>query len=222
MMRTVAPDVHLLRLGVVNVHLVEAGKSLIAVDGGFPGRARQIVDAVRSLRGSADALTDIVVSHAHPDHAGSVAALAAVTGATVWAHPDSVPALAGIEPSPPLTPAPTMSARVLHAALARRGSSFDPVHVDRTVSDGDAIAASTLQVVHLPGHCPGQIGLHDAGRGLLFVADAFGHRRRRLTHPLGYADLGAGRRDVHRLRSLQATTVLFGHGPAASGWPMKT
>jgi glyoxylase-like metal-dependent hydrolase (beta-lactamase superfamily II) len=68
---------------------------------------------------------------------------------------------------------------LLITALPEAG--YDPLlyrvastNVTRTVADGDGVDIGDrhFEVLHLPGHSPGSIGLWDASTGVLFSGDA--------------------------------------------------
>lgn len=89
-----------------------------------------------------------------------------------------------------------------------------PAPATGTVSDGDTVDLGDWQaeVLHLPGHSHGQIGLwHDAS-GTLFGADAI------YDGPLIYdgpgMDVGAYADTLRRIRALPVQRVLGGHDPA--------
>jgi glyoxylase-like metal-dependent hydrolase (beta-lactamase superfamily II) len=84
---------------------------------------------------------------------------------------------------------------------------------DRTVQDGDTIAAGgvELDVIHTPGHTPGSICL--LGGGVLLSGDTlFAGSIGRTDFPGG--DMASMRRSIVRLASLpDETRVCPGHGP---------
>jgi len=88
----------------------------------------------------------IVCTHGHNDHINAAVALADAVGAPVWLHPDD---------------------RML----------WDAVHPDRppeaSLADGQlvAVAGTSLEVRHTPGHSPGGCCLYDAEDGVLFSGD---------------------------------------------------
>jgi glyoxylase-like metal-dependent hydrolase (beta-lactamase superfamily II) len=84
----------------------------------------------------------------------------------------------------------------------------------RVLADGDLVDLGdrTFEVLHLPGHSPGSIGLWDEERGVLFSGDAvydgplldFGED----------SDVEAYCRTMERLRTLPVTVVHGGHEPS--------
>ncbi|WP_349292230.1 MBL fold metallo-hydrolase [Halobacterium zhouii] len=80
----------------------------------------------------------VAVTHTHPDHVGAVAAYAAETDATVWAH----------------------------TAFTDRFERATGVTPDRTFRPGDAIGDTGITVMDTPGHAPDHVAfVVDAGDG---------------------------------------------------------
>jgi glyoxylase-like metal-dependent hydrolase (beta-lactamase superfamily II) len=113
----------------------------------------------------------------------------------------------------PLTAAPGLLPGLLFELFARSNSSVEPCRIDQTVADGEVLPiAGGLQVVHVPGHCAGQIALLWAQRRVLFTGDVctniFG-----LGAPIGYEDQAEGERSQRKLAALDFDIACFGHGP---------
>jgi glyoxylase-like metal-dependent hydrolase (beta-lactamase superfamily II)/ketosteroid isomerase-like protein len=154
--------------GRCNVYLIEDSSvnGVTLYDAG----ARTMVRAVASAGAKLGGIKRIVLGHGHTDHRGTAPAL----GAPVLCHPDEVqdaegsggfrywPAdLAGL-------PAPQ---RQIHRALHRWAWDGGPVKIAGTLQEGDEIAG--FEVIHLPGHAPGQIGLWRESDRLALVSDCF-------------------------------------------------
>lgn len=127
--------------------LIETGDGLILIDGGLPQSAARIDANIRKLGFDARDVSAILVSHAHYDHAGGVAALQRLSGARVYASPTArkvltAGRLAVDDPQYRVNP--------------DRGS-FPPVPEVVGVDDGKVVTVGSLDVmaVHTPGHTPG-------------------------------------------------------------------
>ncbi|MBK8430732.1 MAG: MBL fold metallo-hydrolase [Chloroflexi bacterium] len=85
-LKQIFPDVYQLGLGPVNVFFIKDGPEVVVVDASYKESEAQILAAVEALGYAPTAVKNILVTHGHPDHAGSLAALQKATGATVWMH----------------------------------------------------------------------------------------------------------------------------------------
>ncbi len=77
-----------------NVFLL-VGNNLTLVDTGFKGRSTHILREIRRLGYSPFDIVNIIITHHHADHVGSLAALKKVTQAKVVAHPADAPYIEG-------------------------------------------------------------------------------------------------------------------------------
>lgn len=86
-----APGVYRLAVGGpglrVNVYFVRSGRSWVLIDTGLKRSGHKIRRAADSLFGPASRPSAILLTHTHPDHAGSAARLARTWGCPVYLHP---------------------------------------------------------------------------------------------------------------------------------------
>jgi metallo-beta-lactamase class B len=130
--------------GGISAVLITSSAGHILVDVGGPESAAQVVAHIRKLGFRVEDIRYILNSHAHQDHAGAIADLQKLSGATVLASPASVRVLESGQPDradpqyPGLTPMP-------------------PVARTRAVRDGESIHLGPLAVTaHItPGHTKG-------------------------------------------------------------------
>lgn len=85
------------------------------------------------------------------------------------------------------------------------------------VDEGDVIAAGArrFQVLHLPGHSPGSMGLWEAETGVLFSGDAIYDGP--LIDNLPGGDVAAYAATLERLKRLGARVIHAGHDPSFDG-----
>ena len=209
-----AEGVHAVAAGGVNVFLIEEPSGLTLIDAGFPGRESVILDAVRSLGRAPADVGNIVLTHAHPDHIGGLAALKRATGAKTWIHAlDRDIAVRG-SGFRPMTAAPGLLPGLMFALLVRPGVSVEPTVIDHVIEDGQRLPpGGGLRVVHCPGHCAGQVALLCEARGVLFAGDVATHIAG-LGPPIGYEDRALGEASRRRLTAFDFEVAGFGHGKA--------
>ena len=90
----------------------------------------------------------------------------------------------------------------------------DAAPATRLLDDGDVvdIGDRAFEVLHLPGHSPGSIGLWDAASGVLFAGDALYDGP--LLDELDGSDIDAYCATMSRLRELPVSVVHAGHEPS--------
>ena len=182
----------------VCVWLIRVGDRWTLVDSGPPEGADTVVAAVaRATHGRGP--QTILLTHAHPDHAGGLEALRAAWDPAILCHRDEVGFVTGQSDYRRLAP------RGLGFSIGRHfmGRSTWALPVAHDLERGQAVEG--MAIIHLPGHTPGHIGfLHPEDRAML-CGDALlnvggGSPRRR-----------PWRRRIRAWRALHST-----------GWPIST
>ena len=206
-MREVVPGFHQVSPAPgVNVFLFEA-EGLTLVDAGIASSAAPILKAVRELGHQPSDLKRIVITHAHPDHYGALAALKRETGARTVMHPvDAVEVRTGGRGRPmsfrgPLT---------IFNGVFRGPANLEPAEVEDEVEEGDTLPGG-LKVIETPGHSDGHISLLWPEKGLLIGGDVAWHLTR-LAHMPFYVDFEEARRSLAKVARLDFDTAVFGHG----------
>ena len=102
----------------------------------------------------------------------------------------------------------------LPADCSLEGFGQRPARVTRLVDDGDVIDLGDrrFEVLHLPGHSPGSIGLWEPETGTLFSGDAVYDGP--LLDMLPGSDVAAYRSTMERLIDLPVRVVHGGHDPS--------
>lgn len=133
-------------VGGLSALLVASDDGLILLDGGLPQSAAPIDRNIRKLGFRTEDIRLIVNSHAHFDHAGGIAALQRVSGATVAASPAGAKALRQ-----------GMATADDPQAASAESDRFPPVPELRLVEDGETLRVSDQQITahFTPGHTPG-------------------------------------------------------------------
>jgi glyoxylase-like metal-dependent hydrolase (beta-lactamase superfamily II) len=153
---TVATGVYCLVTGKrrdSNVYFVQSGETWVLVDTAFRGRADLIKSAAETLFGVGARPRAIVLTHAHPDHAGSASDLAHMWDVTVYVR-------AGELPLPP-------SGRIIGALAGVQLPSgrewLSPIDPKAGVP-----GLPDWQVIPTPGHTRGHLALfREADRALI-------------------------------------------------------
>lgn len=217
--REIAPGLHAIDGGNVNAFLIDAPEGLILVDAGLPTSEDRIVEGIQGLGKSPADLRHILLTHAHPDHVGSLAALKAASGARTYLHVADVPIAETGGPFRRMGPSPEVVGSLLFKILMRSGSgaTVRPTTIDERIEDGDVLSvAGGIRVIHKPGHCAGHVAYLWQERGILFVGDACKNLLG-FSLSIGYEDLPEGRSSLRKLAVQDFDTACFGHGKAMVG-----
>lgn len=212
--------VYAIPVGGVNAFLVAYNDGLIAIDTGNAGAEEAILEAIAELQKQPQDLNHIVITHWHPDHMGSAAALKAATHATTYAHPFDAPIIrAGGDFDPKSgVPRSFFAAPGLEVPFdhyIQPVKDIAGVEVDYEIDESSTFAfMPDLKIIYAPGHSEGQIVvfLQQHG-GVLFAADVCSNVMG-LQWSLGYEDLEVGTQTLTKLAKLNFEVAGFGHGEA--------
>jgi glyoxylase-like metal-dependent hydrolase (beta-lactamase superfamily II) len=189
--------------------VVDDDGSVTLVDCGLKRAPARIVAGLRAIGRHPGDVTRIVLTHAHVDHAGGAAEMAARTGAPVAVHEaDADDVEAGRVP--PFDPS------LLVGRLLTRlpGGRFPAVPVGERLGDGQVLdVGGGLRVVATPGHTPGHVSLLHEPTGTLVTGDAlFNLRQLRYSPRPVCTDFRLNERTAHVLGELEYDRVAFTHG----------
>jgi glyoxylase-like metal-dependent hydrolase (beta-lactamase superfamily II) len=201
---------------LVNSYLLAGDDgTLVLLDAGTRRAPRKLIAALHELGRAPEEVTHLLLSHAHPDHAGGAHALqAATSGAVVTHEREAVYVREGRSPNADPS---SVGGRLLRR-LPRRASGFRAVPVDSTFVDGEVLPlAGGLTVVHTPGHTPGHCSFLHPSSGVLLTGDAL-FNVRRISYPIKgpCTDVRMSRTSAARLGELDFAVAGFTHGPHVS------
>jgi glyoxylase-like metal-dependent hydrolase (beta-lactamase superfamily II) len=171
------------------------------VDAGLKYRAarRRLLAGLRAIGADPEDVRRIVITHAHPDHTGGLAALVVLTGgAEVLAHEREAVYL-----------------REGRSPRTRRGTirTFAKVSVTSEFRHGSLLPGG-LRAVHTPGHSPGHTALLHEDSGVLITGDAVMNVRG-VRYAPGFlcTDPDRNRESADSLGDLDFEVAAFAHGP---------
>jgi glyoxylase-like metal-dependent hydrolase (beta-lactamase superfamily II) len=174
-------------LGFVSAYVLVRGNEAAVVDTGVPGSEAQISDVLGGLGLGWGDVDHVVLTHFHPDHAGSVSAVLEAAGtATGYAGEADLEAIQSPRP------------------LVALGDGDDVFGLEVIATPG-----------HTAGHISvydHESGLLVAGDSLNPSADGIGGAAPQFSADMTQADASA-----QKLAELDVDTVLFGHGDPVEG-----
>jgi glyoxylase-like metal-dependent hydrolase (beta-lactamase superfamily II) len=247
----IAPGVYCLEIGKgimrSNVYFVRSGASWVLIDTASVHCERVIQDAAQALFGVNTPPSAILLTHDHPDHAGSTRALAERWACVAYLHPTELP-LATMDSSTYLSTVEQFAnpldrwlilpllrllpQRRREAMLAE--SSFKDVA--RALDPGAGVPGlPDWECVPTPGHTPGHVSFFRPSDRVLIAGDAvltvqlnsmwgfllweLGRSRRRFAGPPRYSTWSwrTAKESVAALARLEPRVVACGHGPVLCG-----
>ena len=199
-----------LGMGAVNCYLVTTGTGYILIDTGGSNRRTDLENELESAGCKPGDLKLIVLTHGDFDHTGNAAHLGKKFGAKIAMHRDD----SGMVERGDMfwnRKKGNMLVRMITPILTGFGKSerFTP---DICVEEGYDLSeyGFDAQVLDIPGHSKGSIGILTAG-GDLFCGDLLTNTDQPALNSI-MDDPAAAHASVEKLKSLSINTVYPGHG----------
>lgn len=196
--------------GIANCYLIEGTHGLTLFDTGHPSAAPDLCAELERNGFPIRDIEAIVLSHHHFDHAGGARGLLERHRVKVYAHPADAPAVKGQERRPK-----SLGLRLWSSLLSLR-YPYRPLEVVVPIDEGETLRPlPQWQVLRLPGHTPGSIGLFQPSEKTLLCGDALNNRGGRLAIPgeVHCDDPVAARESARKIAALDLEVLAPGHGP---------
>jgi steroid delta-isomerase-like uncharacterized protein len=200
----------------MNVYLIEDSQGGVTM---FEAGIKAMVAGLSAAAAQLGGLNRIVLGHAHADHRGAAPGL----GGPVLCHPDDRVDAEGdggahyFDISKATVPARWTLPRLLPVW------DGGPVKITGTVEEGDDV--SGFEVVHLPGHSPGQIALWRESDRIALTADCFytldpgtgRHGHARVPMEAFNYDTEQARASIRKIAALEPSAAWPGHADPVTG-----
>jgi glyoxylase-like metal-dependent hydrolase (beta-lactamase superfamily II) len=248
MCREIAPGVYCMETGKgisrSNVYFVQSGSSWVLIDAAPANCGQSIRKTAEFLFGANTRPASILLTHDHPDHAGSALELARMWDCLVYVHPDELPLVAIgdlstiekyanpldrwiILPLLRAMPRQRVESMLSRASLKGVVRAFDPSAAVPSLPDWECIPT--------PGHTPGQVAFFRTSDRVLITGDAivtvdlnsfwgfllWGLRlnQQRVSGPPWYSTWNwrAAKESVTAIAGLEPRVLASGHGVPMSG-----
>lgn len=221
-----------------NVYFVRSGRSWTLIDAASAKCGRSIQKAAESLFGTNPRPDSILLTHYHPDHAGSALELAQAWRCPVYVHTDELPLTAEDisavkEYSNPLDRwivlplLRVMPPRKVQAILAQGSIKA----VARALDPSAGVPGlPDWECIHAPGHTPGHVAYFRPGDRVLITGDAIVTvnlnslsglllHKQRLSGPPRYTTWSwpAAKGSAALLAQLEPRVLAGGHGAPIAG-----
>ncbi len=249
--KEIAPGVYCLEVGKgitrSNVYFVRSGSSWALIDTASANCGRVIQEAAEVLFGANTRPAAILLTHNHPDHAGSTLELARRWGCLAYVHPDELPLVTAdfstffstvkgyanpldiwiVLPLMRVMPRRRRESMLSESSFKDVARAFDPNTGVPGLPDWECIPT--------PGHTPGHVSFFRPSDRVLITGDAvltvhlnslwgfllwgFKRNKQRLSGPPWYTTWSwrAAKESVAPLARLEPRVLACGHGLPMSG-----
>jgi glyoxylase-like metal-dependent hydrolase (beta-lactamase superfamily II) len=222
-------------LDSVNVYIIEGTSGNLMIDTGWntPECFNALAQEMKNSGFAMKDITDIVITHVHPDHFGLAGKIAELSGAKImvegiesslldsrYIHPEDL--VRKMSAFLKANGVPDWELKMLAEASFNIRNNVLPVNSITALKHGDKVSMDPFefQVLLTPGHSPGHICLYEPNKKYLFSGD---HVLAEVVpnvsyHPQsGENPLGDYVNSLNSLAELEVSFVFPGHGSVFSG-----
>lgn len=213
-MQQITGNIYQIKLGMVNAFVVEDNNGLTLIDTGYKNSTDKIFDAIKKAGKNPDDIKQVILTHSHPDHAGSAAEIKKRLNIPVLAHAEDAKIIEqGIGGRKPfiLTPG-FVNWMIFNLMIKNSDPSIEKLNIDQKLQDNEMLPiAGGIQVIHTPGHSAGHIALLVKNEGVLIAGDICANVMG-LELSVVYEDKQLGIQSILKTAAFDFSTAVFGHG----------
>ncbi len=219
----------------VNVYIIEGINGNLMIDTGWntPECFNALAQEMKNSGFAMKDITDIVITHIHPDHFGLAGKIAELTAAKVmvgkiesslidsrYGHPDDL--MKQVSAFLKSNGVPDWELKMLTEASLNIRNNIAPVKSIVELNPGDKVSMDPyeFQVLLTPGHSPGHICLYEPNKKYLFSGDhVLAEVAPNVSYHIQTGDnpLGDYVNSLNSLAELEVRFVFPGHGSVFSG-----
>ena len=206
-------EIKLVGSGGVNCYLLKSGDHYLLIDTGFSNHRTHLEEELKRAGCLPGNLDQILVTHGDSDHVGNCAYLREKYGAKIAMHRNEVDAVKNGDPRLSRKIEYNLTGFMVRAILfffiLNKSDRFEP---DLFIVDGYDLSEQgfNAQVLHLPGHSNGSLGVLTT-EGDLFCGDLLSNFRKPAPG-FGIFDTTGFEASIEKLKKLSIKTVYPGHG----------
>lgn len=209
------------KLQFVNYYVIDNEGVLTVIDIGLnAGDVQRLERELQSKGWSLEQVQHILITHAHSDHIGGLAALQVRINAHTYIHRLDAGVVRGSEKGPTEKPENLGFFGRMMLRIAAN-STIEPARVDTELNGGEVLIdiLPGLEVIHLPGHSYGQCGFWLPDEKLLIGGDVMMNFPWGLSKPLRPVspDWNAVHESIRKVADLEPQILCLGHGAIVRG-----
>ncbi|WP_328883828.1 MBL fold metallo-hydrolase [Streptomyces sp. NBC_00299] len=227
----VADGTYLVHGSNTNWVILSKGDAVTLIDTGYPGDRPKLLASLAEVGSSPEAVSAVLMTHAHTDHLGNAEYLRATYGTPVYLHEAEVPHArreflhqVGVGTVLRNGWRPGVLPWAVHA-IRSGGTAHVPVTTPEPFPSAGPLDLPGRPVpVHTPGHTDGHCAYHLPDAGVVIAGDALvsGHPTSRIKGPQLLPDMFHRERaravaSLDVLEGLKGDVLLPGHGPVHHG-----
>lgn len=220
-LRELAPGVYglLMMGGFLNMYVLLNDGVVTVIDAALgKGNIDRLEAGLQELGHPLANVNHIFITHAHLDHVGGLAELQRRCNAHTWTHRLDAPVVRGEKLPDAADPASLNTfQRLMQSAMqGQTQKPVEPARVDSELHGDEALDAiyPGAQVIHLPGHSHGQIGLWLPDARVLIAGDVMMRYPTGLQPPIRFVSPNwqQVKESVRRVAELEPALLCLGHG----------
>jgi glyoxylase-like metal-dependent hydrolase (beta-lactamase superfamily II) len=212
-MKRISNNIYQISLGWVNVFVIE-DDGLTLIDTGAKGSLGKIFNAIKNAGKNPYDIKRIILTHSHPDHAGSAEEIKRMLRVPVMAHREDAKIMSyGIACRKEICLTPGLKNWLIYElAIKRSGINIVPVIIDEQLNDHDLLPLlGGIRVIHTPGHSKGHICLLAENEEVLIAGDLLSNSTG-LGLSVIYENMAEGISSILKVTNLDFDKMAFGHG----------
>lgn len=212
-MEKITANLYQIKLGLVNVYVID-DDGLTLIDTGYKNSTDKIFEAIKKAGKNPNDIKRVILTHSHPDHAGSAAEIKRRLNIPVFAHEEDAKIIEqGIGGRIPFVLTPGIVNWLVFNLMIKNGDpNIEALQIDEKLKDGDVISGG-IQVIHTPGHCAGHIVMLIKNENALIAGDLCANVMG-LALSTVHEDKELAIQSIHKAAAFNFDTAVFGHGNA--------
>lgn len=197
----------------ISVYVIRGTRGDMLVDTGFSSTLKPLLAWIER---NGFCITDIFLTHAHPDHDWNAAVLKDMFSARIWLHEKDVSLIRCFSSQPQVATSPAFERRVRWISFWTKTPFFKSRAYEPDVvisGSGKDILLSygyDMDIVELPGHTLGSMGILSSG--VLYAGDAYTVLDGKPQIPPHVTSVEFMKDSIELMRSLPAEYIACGHG----------